>query len=211
LTFYLKAHPEAKELGAVSIQVAGNKVDATPAKIGPSASAQIPFAWLKNGRNPIDIRREGTGQTFYAVEARVFRPGLYENSKGIRVLRRFEVRDAAGIWQELRRPVLTSEPVRCTVVVWGDDLSDALKISEPIPSGFEYVESEKFEGDADEVRDAAVIHYLVNAGAPQTFRYYLRAESEGKLVALPATGEYLRRPANRGRSASEQIEVKPAK
>jgi len=101
--------------------------------------------------------------------------------------------------------------VRCTVVTWGDDLSDGVRVVEPIPAGFEYTESDYFQYGREEVRDGAVLHYILNNGTPQTFRYYLRAESEGKLIGLPATAEYLRRPSSRGQSAAERIEVRELK
>lgn len=100
------------------------------------------------------------------------------------------------------------ESVRCTVVVWGDDVPDALRIAEPIPSGFEFVESEKPYGANEQVRDGEVVDYFLNVGEPCTFHYYLRPENAGSLVALPATAEYLRRPAFRGHSTTQPIEVK---
>jgi hypothetical protein len=115
----------------------------------------------------------------------------------------------AGIWTEVNGVVKPNEPVRCTVVVWGDDVSDALKVSEPIPAGFEFVDSD-FTADAlEEVRDGALVHYLMNSGTPTHFRYYLRAEADGSLIALPAVAEYLRRPATRGNSAASEIVVHP--
>jgi hypothetical protein len=211
LKMYLKAHPEAGTLGPVEVEIAGHKVVATPAKVGASATAEIPAEWLSSGKNTFTVHRTEPGAALFKVEARLFRPGLYENSKGIRVLRRFEVRDPAGVWRELNRKVKPSETVRCTVVVWGDDLNDAVRVVEPMPSGFEYVGSESFDYGRTEVRDAAVVNYLVNAGAPQVFRFYLRAESEGRLVALPATAEYLRRPSARGQSVAQPVEVEAGK
>jgi len=211
LTMYLKVHREATTLGPIEIEVAGHKVTAIPAKVGAGATAEIPIEWLSTGKNTFTLKRPELGEALFKVEARVFRPGLFENSKGVRVLRRFEVRNPAGVWEELNRTVKTSEPVRCTVLIWGDDLDDALRVVEPIPSGFEFIENDYGYGGRSEVRDAAVVHYLINAAAPQVFRFYIRAESEGKLVALPATAEYVRRPANRGQSVGLPIDVKAGK
>jgi len=208
LTAYTAVRPDATNLGDVEISVGGQTVKGVPAKFGNMVSATIPRSALVSGQNSIKIHRTGSGGAFYIIDATVFRPRFEESVKGIRVLRRYEVKNGAGIWVELNRAVRPGEPVRCTVVTWGDDLSDGLRVTEPIPAGFEFVESEYYAYGREEVRDGAVLHYLLNNGAPQTFRYYLRAESEGKLIALPASAEYLRRPATRGQSAVERIEVK---
>jgi len=57
------------------------------------------------------------------------------------------------------------------------------------------------------VRDGAVIHFVRGEGLPITFRYYLRAESSGKVTALPATAEVLRRPDERGNSDAQVLDV----
>ncbi|HWA82714.1 MAG TPA: hypothetical protein VG820_04740, partial [Fimbriimonadaceae bacterium] len=75
----------------------------------------------------------------------------------------------------------------------------------------EFVDGEASYGSDEEVRDGAVIHYLVNQGAPQVFRYYIRAEAEGLLTALPAFAEYIRRPADRGQSNGDRLEVRVGK
>ena len=121
------------------------------------------------------------------------------------------MKNAGGTWVELDRPVRPGEPVRCTALAWGDDVRDAVRVVEPIPAGFEFVEDESGSEGYQEVRDGAVVHFLTNSGTPQTFRYYLRAESEGTLVALPATAEYLRRPRMRGNSVPVKVEVRVAK
>ena len=97
--------------------------------------------------------------------------------------------------------------MRCTVVIWGDDIPDALKVTEPLPAGFEFVDSEYTAQSREEVRDGAILHYQLNHGSPTFFRYYLRAESDGQLIALPAVAEFLRRPASRGNSSSNEIKV----
>lgn len=211
LKSYTKRHPDASELGDVEVTVGGQTVKAVPAKFGNQATALIPRGALANGANEVKIRRTGGGEAFYVVDATIFRPQFDESIKGIRVLRRYEVRNSAGVWTELNRAVKPGEPVRCTVVTWGDDLSDGVKVIEPIPAGFEFVETDYYAYGREEQRDGAMLHYLLNNGAPQTFRYYLRAEAEGKLIALPATAEYLRRPATRGQSAIERIVVKEQK
>jgi hypothetical protein len=55
------------------------------------------------------------------------------------------------------------------------------------------------------------VHYVRGNGLPLTFRYYLRAESAGRVTALPVTAEVLRRPDERGHSDSQRIEVQSAR
>ena len=207
LAAYLAAHPEASRLGEASVEVNGTRVALRPSTVAESATARIPRELLKSGPNAIVVRRTGDGEAFYALDAQVYRPAAAESAAGVRVLRRVEVKNAGGTWVELDRPVRTGEPVRLTTVAWGDDVRDAVKVVEPIPAGFEFVEDEPGVEGYQEVRDGAVVHYLTNSGTPQTFRYYLRAESEGALVALPATAEYLRRPRMRGHSVSLRVVV----
>jgi hypothetical protein len=211
LTMYLKVHPESTTLGPVEISVAGHKIAATPAKVGAGATAQIPISWLTTGMNTFSVTKTESGNALFKVDARVFLPSLIQKIKGVQVMRRFEVRNAAGVWEELNRAVKTSEPVRCTVVVWGDDINDALRVWEPIPSGFEFIDNDYDYVGRSEVRDAAIIHYLVNGSTPQSFRFYIRAETEGQLTALPVTAEYVMRPSDRGQSGSLPIQVKEGK
>jgi uncharacterized protein YfaS (alpha-2-macroglobulin family) len=196
LSLYLAEHPESPNLGTVDLTVNGTSVPTTRGKFEDTVSARVPRELLKNGPNNVSIRRSGGGEAFFTLDAAVYRPLSGESATGVRVLRRFEVRNDAGIWVELKRAVHPGEPVRCTVVAWGDDVPDAVCIVEPVPAGFELVDDETYAGGHSEVRDAAVVHYLVNSGNPVTFRYFIRAESEGKLTALPAIAETIRRPAN---------------
>lgn len=208
LTLHSAKHPDPSQIGEVSIKVNGTSVETTRAKIGDIVLATVPRALLKNGDNTIEMSRSNGGETFYTVDAGVFMPEMTETSKGVRVLRRFEVLNSAGIWVELNRAVKAGEPVRCTVIAWGDSIPDAVRIFEPIPAGFEFTQSESGVWGREEVRDGAVIHYIENSGAPQTFVYFLRAESEGKLTVLPAQAEYLRRPSDRGHSNGDHVTVR---
>ncbi|HTQ10682.1 MAG TPA: hypothetical protein VMI31_11465, partial [Fimbriimonadaceae bacterium] len=208
LAGYSADHPDPSQVGEVEIDVNGTVVNSTLAKIGDIQLATIPEKLLKNGDNKLVLRRAGDGEAFFSIDAAVYRPELGETVHGVRVLRRFEVKNGAGIWVELNRKVEPGEPVRCTVIAWGDDVPDAMRIVEPTPAGFEFIDGEDAQWSDEEVRDAAVVHYLVNQGAPQVFRYYLRAEAEGTLTALPATAEYIRRPSDRGQSNADVLEVK---
>lgn len=179
-------------------------------------TASVPRSLLKDGTNAITLVRKGTARNaaFLAAEAVVYRPQVGETAGGMRVLRRFETQSMFGVWGEVLpgvTDVLPASAVRVTVVVWPGESADALRVTEPLPSGFEFVDSERMSNVREEVRDGALLHYLsVHGSEPVTFRYYLRAESEGTLIALPATGELIRRPRVRGGSASQVLDVREA-
>lgn len=207
LHLYVKKHPEDAKLGNVKAILNGKEIAAVPSRAAESASLVIASDMLA-GANRLTLTKDTAGEALYSVETSYYMPSFEENQFGVRVLRRFEARNPAGVWEEVTGTVKTADPIRCTVIIWGDDISDAMKVVEPIPAGFEYVDSE-YAGwwRNDEVRDGAVVHYLDNASYPQIFRYYIRAENEGKLVALPAFAEYLRRPVNRGQTQAVNVVV----
>ena len=209
LSLYGEDHPDAKSIGDAMVAINGKSYPLAHSTVDESASVEIRDSILKGGSNTVSLHRSGDGETLFTVQARVYRPSLSESIRGVRVTRRFETRNDAGVWTEVAGVVKPGEPVRCTVVVWGDDISDALRLNEPIPAGFEYVDSDYTAYARQEVRDGAVVHYLLNSGTPTYFRYYIRAEADGELIALPATAEYLRRPATRGNSSATEIVVHP--
>jgi uncharacterized protein YfaS (alpha-2-macroglobulin family) len=209
LSQYGQDHPDAKSIGEAEVTVNGKQFSLLHSTVDVSASVEIRDTLLHGGANTVQLRRSGDGEAFFTVQARVYRPLLTESILGVRVARRFEVRNEAGVWTEVTNFIKPGEPVRCTVVVWGDDISDALRVTEPIPAGFEYVDSDYTSYSREEVRDGALAHYLLNSGTPTYFRYYLRAEADGRLIALPATAEYLRRPATHGRSSASEVVVHP--
>ena len=209
MRLYGKDHPDAKTIGNATVVINGKSYPLAPSTIDQSASVEIRENILHGGKNSVVLSRSDGGETLFTVQARTYRPSLTESIRGVRVTRRFETRNDAGVWTEAYGAIKPGEPVRCTVVVWGDDISDALMINEPIPAGFEYVDSDYTAYARQEVRDGRLVHYLLNSGTPTYFRYYIRAEADGKLIALPATAEYLRRPAARGNSSSTEIVVHP--
>ena len=204
---YLKKHPENGRLGPVSITVDGVEYQLKPSTVDDSASVNAYNVPLHPGSNPVSITRTGDGVALYKLATDFFRPADNESHVGLRVARRFEVRNAAGIWTEVDRVIKPGEPVRVTISVWGDDIPDAVRVDEPLPAGFEFVDSDLNYRAREEVRDRAVVHYLANAGTPTVFRYYIRAEAGGKIVAPPASGQYLRRPLVLGHGATQPLEV----
>ena len=206
LAAYLRVHPQPASLGDLEITFNGTRLTYS-AEAGKPVQATVPRSLLQDS-NRVILRRSGDGEAFFSIEARVFRPADDATANGITVLRRYEARNAAGLWDEVSGPIKAADPIRCTVLIWSDTRPDALRISEPIPAGFEFVDSEHGGYAREEVRDGAVIHYLRASGNPVFFRYYLRAESEGAVTALPALAEALRRPAVRGTTAPLKLEVK---
>lgn len=208
LAAYLKKHPQPAQPGKPEIKVNGAAVEYEE-ESGKPVRASVPRSLLKSGANTISLTRTGGGSVFFSVEARVHRPAEQESSIGMRLLRRYESQNDAGVWQELAGSLKPSSPVRCTVLVWPDDKPDGIRVVEPIPAGFEFVDSDRNGAWArEEVRDAAVIHYMRSFGEPIYFRYYLRAESEGVVTALPASAEIIRRPAVSGNTATSTVQVK---
>ena len=198
---YDDAHPGAREIGALNVTLNGQSVKVPAAVSYKPLNIVLPRNW-KDGTNQLQIERDGAGEIFWNVEAQVYQPASVEVGKNVRVFRRYETQNAALTWRELDGPVKVGSAVRCTVVVWPDDRADALKVVEPIPAGFEYVDSDGNYGQSGEteVRDGAVVHYLHGNGLPVTFRYYLRSETTGRVTALPALAEVVQRPDARGSS-----------
>ncbi len=209
LDLYGKEHPGASIIGKAEIVINGHKYELSHSSVEESASFETREPILKGGKNDFTLSRTGSGEVFFALQIRTYQPNLHESNRGVRVTRRYETLNAAGVWSEIGDRVKPNEPVRCTVVVWGDDVADALRITEPIPAGFEYVDSDYTANALQQVKDGAIEHYLLNSGTPNYFRYYLRAEADGRLVALPAVAEYLRRPSIRGNSSATELVVHP--
>jgi hypothetical protein len=206
LASYVREHPQPERLGDLEIVFNGTPLKA-PVPAGKPAQAVVPRSLLRES-NTVTLRRDGDGEAFFSIEAQVFRPADGATANGVTIMRRYEVCNAAGLWDEVSGPIKPAEPVRCTVLVWPDDRPDALRVAEPIPAGFEFVDSEHIDGAREEVRDGAVIHYLLATGKPAYFRYYLRAESDGSVLSLPGLAEALRRPTVRGTAGVLRIEVK---
>lgn len=207
---YNQAHPGAGEIGDVALSVNGQEVKVPASVSYRPLEIAIPRALWRDGQNEIRLNRTGSGEVFWNLETRVFVPVSEESGKSVRVFRRYESQNAALTWEELNGPVAVGKAVRCTVVVWPDDRADALKVVEPIPAGFEYLDSDGDYGQSGqtEVRDGAVVHYLHGRGLPVAFRYYLRSETVGRVTALPALAEVLQRPQARGNSTAQKFEVR---
>ncbi len=203
LTSYEQSSPSASELGEVRVSVNGSPLEGV---VRPSG-AIILSGKLPASNAQVAIQSGAKGEVFYALESRYFDNTNTESPSGIRVLRRFEVMNEAGQWEELKRAVRVNEPVRVSVVAWSDGLSEPIRITEPIPAGFEYADGDTSSWAYEEVRDGAVVHTLVVGDQPLFFRYYLRAESPGTVLALPAIMEVLRRGDAAGQSSASLLKI----
>lgn len=206
---YLGGDLKPVTVDSATVTVNGQTTPLEKSRVDGSLSVALPT--LNAGANRIEVKASANGEVFYQVESRIFRPLRDETQFGVRIFRRFEVRTANGVWKELDRDILPNEPVRVTSLVWSDSLEDPMRIIEPIPAGFEFLEDDwTFASTRSEVRDGSVTHYFNATGMPFSFRYYLRAETDGKLIVSPAIAEVLRRPSRRGQSRREEVKVVPA-
>lgn len=163
--------------------------------------AEVPADSLALVGNKVDIDSPKS-YVRYTMEVRTLRPAPTDNVRGVRVLRRFEIQNTSGAWVEAGNEIPVGKPVKATVLVWGDPVSDLLRITEPVPAGFEVVDQAANAWNVKaEVRDDSVVHYIAATGAPITIVYYLRSESTGQVKALPAWAEVIRRPQQRGNTS----------
>ncbi|HEY3413508.1 MAG TPA: MG2 domain-containing protein [Armatimonadota bacterium] len=207
LSTWLAAHPSPARSGTTALVVNGQGVAGRTGLSGDVVTFDVPRRVLAD-TNTFTLKRTGEGEAFTSIEAVVYRTAADEADHGVRVLRRLEVQDANGVWNRVADSIPAASPVRVTVVVWPDDRAGALRVTEPLPAGFEFADGE-YSGVREEVRDGAVIHELRGNGRPQTFRYYIRAESAGRVTAPPAVSEVLRRPGVNGHSSPQTLEVRP--
>jgi uncharacterized protein YfaS (alpha-2-macroglobulin family) len=210
---YNQERPSAREIGVIKVKLNGDEIKVPASVAYKPLEIVLPRDSWKEGDNEIEISRTENGELFWNLETRIFEPASVELGKNVRVFRRYEAQNEALTWQEVEGPVTVGKAIRCTVVVWPDDRADALKVTEPIPAGFEYVDSDSNYGQRaqTEVRDGAVVHYIHGHGLPVTFRYYLRSETTGRVTALPAQAEVLQRPEAKGNSTTQIFEVRGEK
>ena len=194
------------QIGILKVQVGGADIPVNRQPDGLWAEVILP---RQSEGKPITVASIDPSHPIrYVVEARAFKKALVESRGGIRTLFRWEVLNEAGAWEELNRPLKRNEAIRATSVVWGDSVSDAVKVTLPIPAGFEFVDSDRFTNGRQEVRDGAVIYYtILSDGRPSSFRFYLRSETDGTISVPAAMAEALRRPESRGNSDALHIVI----
>lgn len=201
--------PGPSKLGPIQVLVNGKEVPVTAGPNGDWAEAAFSLAEGSAGADSqLAVEVKGAQGARFEVDAISVMPVDAAGGDGIKTLFRWEVQTASGGWAELDRAIRPGEPVRCTAVVWGDAVADLVKVTLPIPAGFEMVDFES-SGGRQEVRDGAIVYYTVASdGLPNTFRFYLRAESEGEIRVAPAVAEVVRRPQRKGWSSPMTARVK---
>jgi uncharacterized protein YfaS (alpha-2-macroglobulin family) len=209
LNTYLQDHPEATDLSDLKGMFNGASVMFKPSKVKNAMSASIPRSALKT-ENAFTLERDGHGMAFYEIRADYYDPNLHTEETGIGVMRRLEKMSENGVWHPILDgdSITAGNPIRCTVLAWGQGAEQASRISEPIPAGFEYVQDDySDDGVFEQVRDGSIEHYVMTSSEPIHFTYYLRPESTGTVTALPATAELLRDPTKRGQSDAATLRI----
>ncbi|MBS1727666.1 MAG: hypothetical protein JST51_13155 [Armatimonadetes bacterium] len=202
---YSDARPSADRVGTLHVKANGVEVPVTRQPDGEWAEADIPADAVGKA-----IEVDGVDQPLrYVLEAKAYHKAENEVSNGIRTMIRWEVMNQAGSWEELNRAIKPNEPIRVSAIAWGDSVTDAVRVVIPIPAGFEYVDQDRLTYARQEVRDGAVIYYTVLANSlPATFRFYLRAESDGTISVPAAMVEAIRRAEVHGNSNALSVTVK---
>ncbi|RYG38541.1 hypothetical protein EON81_03295 [bacterium] len=203
LRAFAAGKPESR-VGKVVVLLAGKEIALENSRIDGSARGEFDVPDAKD----LTIRRDESGEAFYRVESRG-EVGSWPEDQKIAILRRLEVLNGAGIWQELKGEVRPGQMVRVTLVVWGDGNPDALRAVSPIPAGFEVADAEEISDGRTDIRDGGVVWYLPNAESPRTLRVIMRAESPGEITLPPAEAAYLRRSDVLGATSGELLRVKP--
>lgn len=207
---YNDARPSADKVGALKITADGVDVPVRQQPDGQWAEAILPAS---NAGKPIFVQGINPNKPLrYVIEANAYRKAEVESKEGMRTLFRWEVLNEAGAWEELNRPVKRNEPIRASAIVWGDSVTDVVKVTLPIPAGFEFIDQDSLGNARHEVRDGAMIYYTVlSNGLPATFRYYLRAETDGKISVPAAMAQAIRRPDATGNSNSLFVTISGGK
>ncbi|CAN5733036.1 hypothetical protein BH11ARM2_BH11ARM2_18320 [soil metagenome] len=201
LNGYAQGKPESR-VGSVVAIYEGKEIPLVSSRVDGSASGEFPAP----GSDTLTLRRNETGEAFYRIESKG-EVGVWPHNQKISVLRRLEVLNGAGLWIVLNRPIKPGEAVRVTLVVWGDGAPDAVRVSSPIPAGFEVADAEEIGDGRTDTRDDAVVWYLPNAESPRTLRVILRAEATGTVSLVPAEATYLRRTGVLGATDGMEIRV----
>lgn len=207
LRHFSSAKPSPTRVGNIKVKVDGQYVSVYRQPEGRWAEADLPGSMLGK---PITVEGIEPGQQLrYAIEVRAYKYASDEDSHGIRTMFRWEVTNEAGAWEELRRDIRPNEPIRVSTLVWGDSVTDVVRLSVPIPAGFEFIDQDRLADARSEVRDGAVLYFCqLHDGLPQTFRFYLRAESDGSISVPAAMADALRRADVRGNSNALRVTVR---
>ncbi len=182
---------------------------------------------VSQGKNTINIRKDGEGVLYYTVRLRYFpsKDNIKAYSKGIKVSRRYMLvtkqKDKDGKITEVAeplpdRPLERGAQLRVEVTVEADKDYRYVIIEDPLPAGFEVTIP---QGDRNwgsmwwcrqEVRDEKVSFFSnkLKKGKKMRLTYDIRSEMFGKVNVLPAIAYAMYEPEIRGHSSNNILFVK---
>jgi uncharacterized protein YfaS (alpha-2-macroglobulin family) len=189
----------------------------------------LPAAQLRQGKNQVTIRREGTGPLLYSALLQTYVQGenlpASTSADGFQVrreyVRRFPYRDIHGRDRQRDIPlgdtVKVGQEVIARVIVRAPRAAREVLVEDPIPAGCEIMDEEETfyysyeEGQSArrEARDRRVVFhaYHVKPG-DNVFEYRLRAELPGDYHVLPARAACAYIPEIWGASAERRVRIR---
>jgi len=182
---------------------------------------------VKQGKNTINISKNGEGVLYYTVRLHYFPSSdrIEPYSKGIKVSRRYMLvkrqKDKDGKIVEVTEPLPESPlergaHLRVEVTVEADRDYRYVIIEDPLPAGFEVTipQGERNWGSMwwcrQEVRDEKVSFFSnrLKKGKKMRLTYDIRSEMFGKVNVLPASAYAMYEPEIRGHSSNDVLFVK---
>ncbi|HEY2941756.1 MAG TPA: hypothetical protein VGN09_04915, partial [Vicinamibacteria bacterium] len=242
--YYKKYEAEPPDFRAV-VELA-NKPLATPEFHGRSTASQavdVPMPQLLQRGKPgerldLSLRREGTGTLFYVARLKYASDALVQDGmdQGFRIERRY-ARGAEGAPDEPLTAFAAGELVRVTLTVHLTKERRYVAVTDPLPAGFEPVESwfattaaglahqqqREEQQDQDwmewwkhggfdrvERHDDRVMLYATRLSeGDHTFTYVARATTAGTFRTAPSHVEEMYEPEVFGRTPSALVTVRP--
>ncbi|MBI5597554.1 MAG: hypothetical protein HY928_15800, partial [Elusimicrobia bacterium] len=225
---YLKAAPRSDAAPVLSARLNGG-APGTLALGGAVLAPSLPLSGVRAGENALELSLDGTGEVFYTASLS-YRDGgedLPEQGvPGLSLRRTFErlspvrLAEGPGYRREGAERLRRGDLVLSTLEVDSDGAREFLMVEDFLPSGFEPAEGmdgaaiegldRDWEGRADqrERRDDLMALFLSRLPAGRTvLRTVLRAESAGRVHALPAVAQLPYQPDLRASSAEARLDV----
>jgi uncharacterized protein YfaS (alpha-2-macroglobulin family) len=234
LTQYMRAVGESRPDFSLDVLINGEvytTMRITPDKItGGGTKLDIPFAKLKVGDNQITFRLTGEGNCYYSAEVRqtVDRGSLAQSLTGedLRVDRKYFRLETRRLEDGTLRlmpsvravdSVEAGDLVRCVLTIESGKPREFLMLEVPLPSGFEVSDREDpAEGwdwenwwSKTDIRDDRILFFARRLkDGTSTISYTMRAETPGRVRALPATLSNMYDPDVRASSGDSPVEVR---
>lgn len=235
LTGVWKQSGELKLTGDLLVTLNGKQI--TALKLEPSILSEpqtrleIPIGDLIEGENKVTLSRTDGGPAYYSAQLRQIvaqqNIGRIVNADGLQIdrsyyrLRSTRLEDGTMRFRPERDPTLryqVGDIIRCELRVTANSDRSFVMIEDPIPAGF--VVTERTELDPFEewenwwarsvVREDRMAFFMdsVSAGT-HVLSYHLRAETPGKVQALPALVSQMYDPQTHAGSPEDRLEVSP--